>query len=186
MASFFAFLLWNAHYWSPQFCHWLLLVRANVRKHIKANNVKTPPHVMQKSLWFRALLKVAFSFNFNSKIGTIKANTRHICCFISAKISVTFRLRWASICWLFLGEYVSSLRHSLNQVEAWYFRLDICVFICWQLLDMWISLRLQGEGPGTVLSLIEMPHEMVYSLWVSQEPELYCIIWGSTSHLPLS
>lgn len=70
----------------------------------------------KKSTGFRTILKVAFCFNFNGKIGTIKANTRHICSALHMQKSVS-----PSVGHLLgvSGEYASSLRHSLNQVEAW-------------------------------------------------------------------
>lgn len=74
----------------------LIVIRANVRKHIKADNVKNPSYIMQKTCDLGLFLEVPFSFNFNVKVGTIKANTRHLLHFIHAKICITFRLSWAS------------------------------------------------------------------------------------------
>lgn len=74
MASFFAFLLWNT-----QFCHWLLLVRANVRKHTQANNVKNPLHVMQHVCDSGLFSKLPLASTLMAKSETIKANTRCIC-----------------------------------------------------------------------------------------------------------
>lgn len=185
MASFFAFLLWNT-----QFCHWLLLVRANVRKHTQANNVKKPTARHATRLWFWTVLKVAFSFNFKGKIRDHQSQHKtYLLCFVSAKTNVAFRLSWAHICWVFLDKYVSSLRHNFNQVEAWVFQAwCLCIYLL-------AASRICGfpchykENDLALFSasVTGMPYEMVLSPSGSQVPGLYCVVLGSSfPDLPLS
>lgn len=75
---------------------WLLLVRVNVRKHTQANNVKNPPHVMQKVCDSELFSKLPLASILMAKSETIKANTKtYLLCFVITKTSVTFRLSWA-------------------------------------------------------------------------------------------
>lgn len=89
--------------------------------HTKADNVKNPPHVMQKICDLGLFLKLPLASILMAKSVPSKPTEDVFALFYTCKNQYHLQIE-LGICWVFLGEYTFSLRHSLNQVEAWIFQ----------------------------------------------------------------
>lgn len=91
--------------------------------HTKADNVKNPPqHVMQKVCGLELFLKLPLTSVLMTKSVPSKPTQDIFALLYTCKKEYHLRIE-LGICWVILGEYASSLRHSLNQVEeAWVFQ----------------------------------------------------------------
>lgn len=111
--------------------------------------MENPPHIMQKFNTTYDSSQVYFCFNFNGKIGTIKANTRHTCSALHMQTSALPSDRVRHLL-LFLGECAYSLRALQTWcLNMWFLRLkrgpSACHRVPYELVSMSLSIAKHSD-----------------------------------------